>query len=87
MTSAACVPNAVNSLPTAIPLIVGVTGHRDLVASDVPRIKELVREVWQTLKTKYPHTPLVLLSPLVEGADQLVAEVALESDIGARLVA
>ena len=87
MTSDASLPDEANSLPTAIPLIVGVTGHRDLVAEDVPRIKDLVREVLQTLKTKSPHTPLVLLSPLVEGADQLVAEVALESDIGARLVA
>ena len=87
MTSAASLPNDAISLPTAIPLIVGVTGHRDLVAADVPRIKELVCEVLVSLKKKYPHTPLVLLSPLVEGADQLVAEVALKSDIGARLVA
>lgn len=87
MTSASSLTNAANPLPTAIPLIVGVTGHRDLVAEDVLRIKELLREVLLTLKKKYPHTPLVLLSPLVEGADQLVAEVALEADIGARLVA
>ena len=65
----------------------GVTGHRDLVAADVPWIKELVREVLQTLKTKYPHTPLVLLSPLVERADELVEEVALELDIRGRLFA
>ena len=87
MTNAASSLHEANFLPTAIPLIVGVTGHRDLVAEDVPRIRELVREVLRTLKKEYPHTPLVLLSPLVEGADQLVAEVALEADIGARLVA
>jgi hypothetical protein len=76
-----------NSLPTAIPLIVGVTGHRDLVEEDIPRIKDLVREALRSLKKQYPHTPLVLLSPLAEGADQLVAEVALQPDIAAQLVA
>ena len=76
-----------NPLPTAIPLIVGVTGHRDLLPEDLQKLKELVREVFQTLKAKHPHTPLVLLSPLVEGADQLVAEVALEQDVGAQLLA
>jgi hypothetical protein len=33
---------------------------------------------------RYSSTPIVLLSPLAEGADRLVAEVALE--VGARLV-
>ena len=79
--------SSLNALPNAIPLIVGVTGHRDLVAEDIPRLKELVREVFRSLKTKYPHTPLVLLSPLVAGADQLVAEVALEEGVRAQLVA
>ncbi len=87
MTDAARSPQKADSSPTAIPLIVGVTGHRDLVAEDVPQIRELVREVLRTLKKEYPHTPLVLLSPLAEGADQLVAEVALEAEISARLVA
>ena len=88
MTSDTGLPdNSTNSPTNAIPLIVGVTGHRDLVVEDVPRIRELVREVFLSLKAKYPHTPLVLLSPLVEGADQLVAEVARQSDIGARLIA
>ena len=75
------------ALPTAIPLIIGVTGHRDLVPEDLPRLKELVREVFQGLRVKHKDTPLVLLSPLVEGADQLVAEVALEQGVNAQLVA
>ncbi len=76
-----------NTPPTAIPLIVGVTGHRDLVVDDIPQIKAMVREALRSLKSQYPQTPLVLLSPLAEGADQLVAEVALEPDIAARVVA
>lgn len=56
-----------NSLPSAIPLIVGATGHRDLVEEEFPRVKNLVREALRSLKTLYPHTPLVLLSPPAEG--------------------
>lgn len=81
MSSTVSSAKSVPPVPTAIPLIVGVTGHRDLLADDIPKLKELVRDVFQTLRTKYPHTPLVLLSPLVEGSDQLVAEVALDNGV------
>ncbi len=73
--------SATDPIATAIPLIIGVTGHRDLLPADVPQIRELVRGVFLSLRQKYSETPLVLLSPLVEGADQLVAEVALENGI------
>ncbi len=62
MTSATSLPNAVNSLPTAIPLIVGVTGHRDLVLDDVPRIKQLVREVLVAEDEISAHTVGVVVS-------------------------
>ncbi len=74
-----------NTQSTSIPLIVGTTGHRDLFAEDLPRIRELIREVLRSLQQKYPHTPLVILSPLVEGADQLIAKVALEEGPQTRL--
>ena len=66
------------------PLVIGVTGHRDLRPDDVERLKGVVRGVLGELKAEYPSTPMVMLSPLAEGADRLVAEVALE--MGARLV-
>ena len=65
-------------------LVIGVTGHRDLRPEDVPRLEEIVRSIFTDLATRYPHTPLEILSPLAEGADRLVARVAL--DLGARLV-
>ncbi|MGI9224160.1 MAG: hypothetical protein ACR2QX_06755 [Woeseiaceae bacterium] len=65
----------------AIPLVVAVTGHRDLVASEVPRIRQRVRELLDSLATQYPNRRLTVMSPLAEGADQLVAEVALELGI------
>ena len=61
-----------------VPLVVGVTGHRDLVPAEVPRIRERVRDLFTNLRERFPDRPLQILSPLAEGADQLVTEVALE---------
>src|SRR5271170_7773111 len=64
-----------------LPLVIGVTGHRDLRADARPAIAAQVREILLNFKTSYPSTPLVLISPLAEGADRLVADVALETEI------
>ncbi|MBW3543396.1 MAG: hypothetical protein KY476_24350, partial [Planctomycetes bacterium] len=61
-----------------LPLVIGVTGHRDLQESDLPALRARLREVFEELARRHPHTPLWLLSPLAEGADCLAAEVALE---------
>jgi hypothetical protein len=63
--------------PIAVPLVVGVTGHRDLVDEDVPALTACVEAVLSEIAGRVPHTPLVLLSPLAAGADTLVAEIAL----------
>ncbi|MDH3719145.1 MAG: hypothetical protein OES79_13590, partial [Planctomycetota bacterium] len=65
----------------AIPLVIAVTGHRDLVAAEVPRIRERVRDLLESLSRRFPDRRLNVMSPLAEGADQLVAEVALELGI------
>ncbi len=65
-----------------LPLVVGVTGHRDLVPDDAPRIVERVRALFEELSKSYAHTPLVLMSSLAEGADRLVARTALECGVG-----
>ena len=44
-----------------------------------------MRGIFVGLRQRYPHTPLVLLSALAEGADRLVARVGLAA--GARLIA
>jgi len=69
---------------SAIPIIIGVTGHRDLRPADTPRLKDQVRAILEDLRRKHPATPLLVLSPLAEGADRLVANAALEQE--ARLV-
>lgn len=65
----------------AIPLVVAVTGHRDLLASEVPGIRDKVRSLFLQLVGHYPERRLRVMSPLAEGADRLVAEVALELGI------
>jgi hypothetical protein len=72
------------SINGAIPLIIGVTGHRDLRSEDLSELRKQVRKVCAELRAKYPATPLWVLSPLAEGADRLAAEVALE--LGAQLI-
>lgn len=65
----------------ALPLVVAVTGHRDLVVSETTALRQKVREFFLDLAERYPSRRLRLLSPLAEGADQLVAEVAVDLDI------
>jgi hypothetical protein len=68
-------------------LVIGVTGHRDIRDKDREQLKNSVRNVFMGLREQYRHTPFILLSPLAEGADRLVAEVALLPEIDARLIA
>jgi hypothetical protein len=70
-----------------MPLVFGVSGHRDLASDDVPHFEECLRVALHKFKQVYCSTPLVLLSPLAKGADQLVARVAGEARIGAQLFA
>jgi hypothetical protein len=67
-----------------LPLIISVTGHRDLRPEDLPTLEGLVRTIVAETAARYPHSPLVVLSPLAEGADRLVARVGLAQ--GARLI-
>ena len=66
------------------PLVLGVTGHRDLREEDLPQLKSAVTRVLSDLKTTYRATPFILISGLAEGADRLVARAAL--NMGAQLV-
>jgi CheY-like chemotaxis protein len=67
-----------------LPLLIGVTGHRDLRPADCPVLERTVRRAIQRIREKCPHTPLIVLSALAEGADRLVARAAL--DLGLSLI-
>lgn len=77
--------DAARSAVSHLPLVIGVTGHRDLRRADFPVYQQRVRELFETLRRQYPGTPLRVISALAEGADRLVAEVALAS--GCELIA
>ena len=62
-------------------LTIGVTGHRDLVADEVPALKEKVRDFFQNLRSEFPDLKLQLITPLAEGSDRLVTDIALEMGI------
>lgn len=66
---------------TQIPLVIGVTGHRDLVLEEYGVIKDRVRDFLLELQRNYPQLPLLIMTPLAEGADRLAAEVAHELGI------
>lgn len=62
-----------------IPLFVGVTGHPDLHLAQVPAITHQLQAFIDELRAQVPSTPIVFLSSLDEGAEQMVASVAADS--------
>ena len=68
-----------------LPIVIGVTGHRDLRPQDEPVLAKAIDGIFAELQQKYPSTPLLLLTPLAEGADQLAAEVARRRSIPYRV--
>jgi hypothetical protein len=67
------------------PLVIGVTSHRNIHASEIEGIRLRIRDFFAQLQHDFPDLPLVVLSSLAEGGDQLAAEEALAA--GARLIA
>jgi hypothetical protein len=60
-----------------LPLVIGVTGHRHLRDADLAVLRSRISGLFETLRQRYPATPLRLITSLAEGADRLAAEVAL----------
>lgn len=59
-----------------VPLIVGVTGHRDLVDAELPALELALEKFFNFLKTEFADVPVLLLTGVAEGADSLAADVA-----------
>ena len=69
--------SAVPAAPdNTIPLIIGVTGHRKIRKQDQEALALSVKTELQKLQALCPHSQLVMLSSLAEGADLLCADVA-----------
>ena len=61
---------------SAVPIVVGATGHRDLVPGEVEDIRAQVVSFINQLRQVAPNTPLLFMTGLADGADQLVVDVA-----------
>ena len=68
-----------------IPIVIGVTGHRQLREEDRPALTEAVKLELKKLQALCPHSQLVMLNSLAEGADLLCADAARE--LGLPLIA
>ncbi len=68
-----------------IPIVIGVTGHRDIPPEDVPALETTISKFFAELRRLCPRSPFVILSSLAEGADQLVARVGVQ-DHSAELI-
>ncbi len=64
-----------------ISLVIAVTGHRDPVAEDVPGLEAEIGGIFEELRSQYPHTPLLLLSGLAEGADRIAVRAAIQAKV------
>ena len=69
------------SLGGHVPLVIGVTGHRDLLIEEQEQIKDRIRDCFNQLQNAFPELPLMVMTPLAEGADRIAAEVAHELGI------
>lgn len=67
-----------------IPIIIGVSAHRDIRQEHVPEIKDKVRKVLNDVKALCPNSPVYMLNGLAKGGDQLCADVAV--DLGIKLI-
>ena len=73
---------------TQIPIIVGVTGHRNIVKADKEKIKAHVRDSLKEIQELCAqkgatggNTPVIMLNAFAQGADMLCAEAAFELGI------
>ncbi|MBQ6293378.1 MAG: DUF4231 domain-containing protein [Lachnospiraceae bacterium] len=68
-------------LRDTVPIVVGVTGHRDIRPEDRDALCNAVEKILLALREKCPHSGIVMLNSLARSADQLCAEAALKLSI------
>lgn len=62
------------------PIVLGVTGHRDVPADDVAALEAATHSALREISGLTPNSPRLLISCLAEGADRIAARCALESN-------
>jgi hypothetical protein len=64
------------------PFVVGVSGHRDLRADDLPQLRAAVTAILRQLAEHLPDSELWIVAGMATGADLLVAQIAIELGFG-----
>lgn len=54
-----------------VPLTVGIIGHRDLLVQERQRVQSQIREIVSYYRKTFPDCPILVMSSLAQGADQL----------------
>lgn len=67
-----------------LPITLGVTGHRDV--QDAALLLALLQNEVAAIEARYPHSPILGLSSLAEGADRLFASVMMEKGLPLHVV-
>jgi hypothetical protein len=78
-------PDAFHRWGGRVPILLGAAGHRRIDSRDA-RLADAIRDDCVRLRKRYKHSPFVVLSALAEGADRLVARVAMK-ELSAELIA
>lgn len=69
------------------PLFIAVTGHRTLSSEDAGQVAEQVKQALSEIQALAPHTRIRVASGLADGADRIVAQVALDLGMEVEAVA
>lgn len=64
--------------PGAVPLLIGVIGHRDPLPSEIPGIAKRFELLLEKILVACPSTPIWMLNGLAEGMDSIAAEIFLQ---------
>ena len=75
-----------DSLPRLLPLTIGIVGHRNIADSHVERVRRQITEILNSYRSQAHSTPILLLTALALGADQIAAEVGFDLE-GVQVVA
>jgi len=67
---------------TKIPIVIGVTGHRNIKKDACEDIKNRIKECIVEIKSNYPNSDIVMLNSLASGGDSICADIAIELGIG-----
>jgi hypothetical protein len=72
--------NTAHAQTTNSPLVLGVSGHRNLHPAEAARVRQRVEEFLGELRRRMPETELRIMVGMAQGADLLVAQAALSAD-------